>query len=259
MDGSSASHSDPFGLEGRRVLVTGASAGIGRAVSVHLAGLGARLVLAGRNRGQLDATLASCPGTGHVCSVFDLADLAGIPAWVKGLAAEAGPIYGLVHCAGVQLVKSLRAMSESDLGPLFTTNVHSGLLLAKAIRQRKVRDEQVSLVFISSVMGQVGSPGRSAYCATKGAVEAMVRALALELAPEGIRVNGVAPGFLRTAMFDDLSKMLTQEQIATIESQHPLGLGTPEQVASVIAFLLGSPSSWVTGTTLVVDGGYTAR
>ena len=138
-------------------------------------------------------------------------------------------------------------------------NVLAGLMLAKGLRQKSVRAPDASLVLVASVMGLVGAPGCSVYCATKGAVVAMTRALALELSGEKILVNCVAPAFVKTAMLDEFKALVGSVQMAAVEARYPLGFGEPRDVAHAISFLLSSSSSWMTGSTLTVDGGYTAQ
>jgi NAD(P)-dependent dehydrogenase (short-subunit alcohol dehydrogenase family) len=248
-----------FGLTGKRILVTGASSGIGRAACHLLSRLGASLILVGRDPGTLRETLEGCAGEGHHVAPFDLAQAAALPEWMQELAAGGGPIHGLVHSAGIQVATPLRTLREVDLETVFRVNVQAGFLLAKAVRHRKVRAEEQSLVFLSSVAGQTASPGASVYAASKGAVDAMVRSLALELAPERVRVNGIAPGCVQTPMLGTLTGRMTEEQVQELVGMHPLGLGRPEDVANAIAFLLGRTAAWITGTILVVDGGYTAH
>jgi NAD(P)-dependent dehydrogenase (short-subunit alcohol dehydrogenase family) len=250
---------NPLDLSGKTIMVTGASGGIGRETACLLSELGARLVLVGRNVAALDETLHRLDGAGHFVESFDLRELDAIPDWMRRLNEAVGPLDGLVHCAGVQQILPLRALSPQKLDDVLRVNFHAGIMLAKCLCRKTAHRKPASLVFVSSVMGLVGQPGRAAYSASKGALEAATRSLALELAPESIRVNCIAPAFVRTEMFADLSKTMTQEQIQAVERAHPLGIGEPRDVAGASAFLLAGTGRWITGTTLVIDGGYCAQ
>lgn len=249
----------PMDLGGRLILLTGASAGIGRDTAVVLSGLGARLILAGRNEERLTETLGQLHGAGHVTSALDLSMPEQIPAWMKGLAEKEGPFQGMVHCAGKQLTMPARLLSAPALDDLLRTNLSSALMLAKGFCQKGCRSQGASLVYVASVMGLAGKPGLSAYSATKAALMGMVRSLALELVPDRIRVNCVAPAFVQTGMLDQIRNTLPPEQFDVLEKAHPLGFGRTEDVAHAIAFLLAETGRWITGTTLVVDGGYSAQ
>jgi len=246
-------------LSGRGVLVTGASSGIGRETALLLSELNARVILVGRNRERLEAACQQLQGTGHRVEPFDLTALQEIPAWLKRLTAATGPLAGLVHCAGIQNSLPLRVLSLEKLEAVFRINISAAVMLAKAFCQKGCSVPGGSIVLVSSAMGLVGRPGIPAYSASKGALVALARSAALELAKDQIRVNCVAPGFVRTEMLEQLREWLSSEQLAALEAQHPLGLGAPRDVAYAIAFLLADTSHWITGTTLVVDGGYTAH
>jgi NAD(P)-dependent dehydrogenase (short-subunit alcohol dehydrogenase family) len=248
----------PFSLEGRRILVTGASGGVGAECAVLAGSLGARVLATGRNEERLERTLARIPGQGHRYSRFDLSDTQSIGEWMAGLASE-GLFDGFVHCAGVEMVKPLRAMSNGDAASVMAANAVIPFELIRAFRQKKVSTKPSSIVVVSSIMSVVGSSGYSAYAASKAALVGMVRSLALEFASEGIRVNAISPGFVRTDMMNRLLKGYTEEQMDAIEAQYPLGFGSPADVASAAVYLLSGASSWITGTNLVVDGGYSAR
>jgi NAD(P)-dependent dehydrogenase (short-subunit alcohol dehydrogenase family) len=250
---------NPMDMTGRTVLVTGASSGIGRATAGLLSRLGARLVLVGRNAERLAETYGRLEGCGHRIEQMDLTGVDSIPKWLKTVANEIGPLDGLVHSAGVQKTRPLSVLDYATLESLMRINLGAAVALTRGFRQKGVCAQASSVVFISSVMGSVGAAGVAAYAASKGAVDAVTRALAVELAREGIRVNGVAPGHVRTEMSEGFSKLLTSEQRDSIEAMHLLGLGTPEDVACAVAFLLADTARWITGTVLVVDGGYTAH
>ena len=160
----------PLDMSGRTVVVTGASAGIGRDTAVLLSQLGARVVLVGRNVERLNATAAQLAGAGHVVEAFDLSKLDEIPGWLKRLVEKVGELHGVVHCAGVQQTMPLRAATVGAAEDLMRVNVLAALMLAKGLRQKGVRAADASLVLVASVMGLVGAPGRAVYCASKGAI-----------------------------------------------------------------------------------------
>jgi NAD(P)-dependent dehydrogenase (short-subunit alcohol dehydrogenase family) len=250
---------NPMDMTGRTILVTGASSGIGRATAELLSRLGARLVLVGRDAERLAQTHAQLDGCGHRVEQMDLSAVDGIVTWLKTLAAATGALHGLVHSAGVHKLKPLRALKPQTVEEVMRVNVGAAVELAKGFCQKEVGVRGGSIVLLSSVTGLVGQAGIAAYAASKGAIVALTKALAVELAREGIRVNSIAPGVVKTRMGERLLQSLTAEQGAALEAMHLLGLGTPLDVAYAAAFLLGDTGRWITGTTLVVDGGYTAH
>lgn len=250
---------NPLELTGRTVLVTGASSGIGRATASLLSRLGARVILVSRREQQLRETLAIMEGTGHQVEPFDLQHTADIPAWLARLGPSIGPLHGLVHAAGVVSTKPLRFLEPSDWAGTLRINLESAFALAKGFRQRGVCAPQSSIVFLASVAALIGSPGKSAYAASKGGIISLTRALAVELARERIRVNCVAPGWVETAMTALDSQSMMPEQLAALRQRHLLGFGRPEDVAHAIVFMLADTGSWMTGTSLVVDGGFSIQ
>ncbi len=249
---------NPFSLSGKHVLVTGASSGIGREVAIWVSKQGARVTLAARDSSRLALTLAMMEGRDHRVEVIDFLDGTDCSQWLKTVAKETSPFDGLVHAAGVQMPMPIRATSVDHWEKIMTTNVTSGFSLIKAFRQKGVCKADSSIVLISSVMAHAGEPALLGYCASKGAVESMVRAAAVELAREGIRVNAIAPGVVQTELVDTLGSLVGEESMKAIEQRHPLGFGRAEDVAYAANYLLSPASRWVTGTALVVDGGYLA-
>jgi len=249
---------NPFSLAGKRILITGASSGIGRCCAIVLSKLGAEVILVARRPDQLNETLNLMSGSEHHVVPFDLTCAEGIVTWMKSLCVKIGPIDGLLHSAGISTTMPIRATTREMFGNIISINLESGYFLAKAFRQKGVRASMGSIVLIGSVMSLVGQPGLTAYSASKGALITLAKSLALEFAAEGIRVNVVAPGHVETPMAKMVEISLPDEALKVIKANHPLGPGTPDDVAYACGYLLSDASRWVTGTTLVVDGGYTA-
>ncbi len=247
------------GFDGRWIVVSGASSGIGRAVAVELSRQGARLVLLGRDPARLAETAQSLSGDPHTLCL-DLRETGEIAARLLPLCQSLGRVYGLCHAAGVVETRPLASCAAAGVQAMMAVNLLAGLELARIVSRRDVMAEGGgSLLFISSIYGQVGQAGQVGYSATKGAVAASVRSMAVELARRKIRVNALSPGFVKTEMTQRAFALLSGDQAEQIEKAHPLGVGTPEDVAAAAAFLLSPASRWITGVDLAVDGGYTAR
>ncbi|PLY16320.1 MAG: oxidoreductase [Sedimenticola sp.] len=250
---------NPMSLKDKQILVTGASSGIGRSCAEVMSRLGARVILVARDAGRLQETFDGLAGEGHFTEPLDLADVEAIPKWLKQLAARTGPLDGLVHSAGIQMTLPLKMVKMADYAELMRINLDAAYALAKGFRQRGVCRSPASLAFMSSVAGLVGQPGLSAYCASKAALQGLARSLAMELAREGIRVNCISPGYVETEMVGGLDKSLTPDQLQAISQSNPLGLGRPEDVAYAAAYLAAETGRWITGSNLVIDGGFTAH
>lgn len=250
---------NPLAMKGRNILVTGASSGIGRETAILLSGLETNVVIAGRNRGRLEETRDRMQGSTHRIEAFDLTAADAIPGWIKQITRETGPLSGLVHCAGIHKAVPLRGISAAGIEDITRANVTSAIMLVSGFRQKGCSVRGGSVVLISSVAGLVGQPAISAYSASKAALIGFAKSAAMELAGEGLRVNCVAPGFVHTEMAAEFREQLSAEQFEAIAQMHPLGVGKPLDVAHAIVFLLADTGRWITGTTLIVDGGYTAR
>ena len=250
---------NPLDLTGRSYLVTGASSGIGRETCVLLSELGARVALLARDETRLRETQAAMQPGAHHIEVCDIEATATLPERLARLAAGFGPLDGMVHCAGIISSVPLRAREAEDIARTLRVNLESALLLAKGFRQRGVRAPSASIVFLASVAGLTGVAGRADYCASKGGLIALTRSLAAEFARENIRVNCLAPAWVETEMSRRSLEALTPEAVAALRARHLLGFGQPRDVANAAAFLLADTARWITGTTLVVDGGYSAH
>lgn len=235
-------------------LVTGASRGIGRAVASRLAREGAEVVLAARDRGRLEALAAALAEQGARArvAVMDVADTASVEAAARELLDAYGRIPLLVNNAGITRDTLLLRMKEEDWRAVIETNLTGLYRVCRAFVPGMVRARYGRIVNISSVVARLGNAGQSNYAAAKAGIEGFTRSLARELASRGITVNCVAPGFIETDMTRDIAAPARERLLAQI----PLGrLGTPEDVAGVVAFLLSDEAAYVTGVTVSVDGG----
>lgn len=243
----------PFSLSGKTILVTGASSGIGRAVAHECAAAGAVCLITARNKERLQHTLEELQGEGHQMFFADLADITAIETIVGNLPK----LDGVVSCAGVVETKMLKFTEEEDLQKLFETNAFSAIRLIRALVQNKKLKKESSVVFISSISGvKCGYIGGSIYGATKGAIEGFAKATALELAPQKIRVNTITPGMVETSLLKDVE--VDQDQIDADKLKYPMKrYGKPEEIGYSAVYLLSDATKWVTGASLLIDGGYT--
>ncbi|MCD4651075.1 MAG: SDR family oxidoreductase [Candidatus Cloacimonetes bacterium] len=249
-----------FNLKNKKILISGASGGIGRTTAKILSSIGADCVLIGRDEKRLEETLRGMHGGNHQVFAQDITEYDALKELVKQAVADGKPFDGMVHCAGIETVLPLKILKPEHFEKSFSINVIAGFELAKhVIKKKHFNENGGSLLFLSSVMGSVGSPVKAAYCSSKGALIGGMKALALELAPKKIRVNTVSPAMVVTGMSKALLAKVTDSEKEAILKAHPLGLGEPEDVAWVCAFLLSDASRWITGTDLKVDGGYTAQ
>jgi NAD(P)-dependent dehydrogenase (short-subunit alcohol dehydrogenase family) len=246
-------------LAGRTYLVTGASSGIGKASAQLIAACGGKVIAAGRNEERLAAVVAGLPGQGHVASIAVLADADTTAEWVKELVAAHGPLDGIFHAAGAELIRPVRLTKQAQLDEILGGALFAAFGIARAAAGRGAMNDGGSLVFMSSVAGSSGQVGLTAYSAAKAGVDGLVRSLACEFAGRRIRVNGIAAGAVRTSMHERLTKGSAAEAMTAYEQAHLLGFGEPADVANAVLFLLADSSRWITGTNLVVDGGYLCK
>ena len=245
-------------FKGRIMLVTGASSGIGRATAKALGVEGARVVAAGRRRDRLDETVAAIrAGGGEAMAVSgDARDEATGRAWVDTAVTTWGGLDGLVNAAGVIGSGGIAQTTPVEWDRVMDSNVRSMYLLTLAAAPH-LASRRGSIVNLSSVAGQRPYPGLLAYCVSKAAVDMLTRCVALDLAPQGVRVNAVSPGVVVTELHTVTQAVADYPAfLERSKTTHPLGrVGSPEEVAELILFLLSDAAGWITGVTYSIDGG----
>ena len=246
---------NPFSLEGKTILVTGASSGIGRQTAIECSKMGAKVIVCGRNQERLNETLSSLEGEGHVPFTGDLLD----ENIIKQLVQEIPNIDGAVLAAGRGLTLPVLFSTREKFDEIFNINFFSNVELMRLLAKKKKINAQGSVVFIVSIGGtRRYSPGNAIYGTAKAALQSMVHFAAVELASKKIRVNGICPGMVETPLIG--KGTISQEQMNADIEKYPLKrYGKPEDVALGAVYLLSEASSWVTGHSLVIDGGITAK
>ena len=243
----------PFSLENKTILVTGASSGIGRAIAVECSKMGASVIITARNEARLLETLTKMHGNHHSVIVADLNSPEDI-----SLLVEKNPVLdGLVHCAGLVKTVPFQFVNADSLTEIMSVNFTAPTLLSAQLVKKKKMAKDASIVFVSSVSGLLCVwAGNSIYSASKAAINGMMKNMALELASKGIRVNSVNPGMVDTHILD--AGTISSEQIEEDKKRIPLKrYGKPEEIAYSVIYLLSDASQWTTGTSLIIDGGYT--
>lgn len=241
---------NPFSLNGKTVLVTGASSGIGRGIAVTCSQMGAKVVINGRNETRLQEALAQMEGEGHSLIAGDLTNTSTITALVNSMPK----LDGVVHCAGVGTRVLCKNIMESDINETININFKAPVLLQTEILKQKKINKGSSIVFIASISNDSPTVGNALYSASKGAIISYANCLQLELAPRMIRVNCISPAMVWTDLI--FKGGLTEEELHQDEMTYPLKrYGRPEDVANLAVYLLSDASAWMTGSNVKITGG----
>jgi NAD(P)-dependent dehydrogenase (short-subunit alcohol dehydrogenase family) len=247
--------SNKFSLINKTILVTGASSGIGRQICISLSELGATVIATGRDEIRLAETQSMSKGENHQIIPIDLTEI----SLHKELVDKLPKLSGIVHSAGIARYIPFKAISEKELRQTQLLNYEAPILLTQQLLKYKKIDKKGSIIFIASISGLIGTVGNTIYAGSKAALIAATRALAIEVAGQEIRANCISPGMVITPLTAKIEDSVSTETFKENEKLHPLGFGVPEDVANACVFLLSDASRWITGTNLIIDGGYTTQ
>jgi NAD(P)-dependent dehydrogenase (short-subunit alcohol dehydrogenase family) len=246
---------NPFTLEGKTILITGASSGIGRATAIECSKMGAQIIITGRNDVRLNETyfaLTPHPDL-HLKFTADLNDIKNLTNLVESLP----PLNGVVHCAGIVKPLPFKFATKDQIDSIFSINFNASAILSQQLVKSKRLQKSASIVFLSSISSSfVSYSGGALYTATKGALNGLAKGMAIELATQKIRVNCICPGMIETNIMNE--GIITNDQLREDAKKYPLGrYGKPDEVAYAAIYLLSDASQWVTGSNLLIDGGFT--
>ncbi len=239
----------PFSLTDKTILVTGASSGLGRQTCIAISEMGGKVIATGRNPERLEETMSMLTGEGHIAHLADLVNFEDRKQLVQSLPK----LNGFVHSAGISRIIPLKYLTDDLLDEVHTTNFEAPAKLTRDMVKARVFMPSSSIVYVGSIAPMLGIPGQCAYSSSKAALMALARVFAMEVVSQKIRVNSVAPAMVKTPIMEGAA--VSKEQYDLDEKSYPLGYGEPEDVANAIVFLLSSASKWITGTTMILDGG----
>lgn len=253
---------NPFTLEGKTILVTGASSGIGRQCAIDCSKMGAKVVAVARNQERLDETLSMLAGDGHRSYSYDFFDSEGIGDLVSTIVADCGKIGGMVYAAGFEKTLPLQLLKPADYTDIYKVNTISALEMVKNVCSIKYFCKSGmggGIVLIASITAVIARGGTAAYSASKGAMVSAARVLASELAGRRIRVNCISPGTVLTPLMQNYLNGLSEEDYKKRIGGFPLGLGETTDISNACIFLLSDASRWITGQNIIIDGGFTMQ
>lgn len=244
---------NPFSLQGKTILVTGASSGIGKGIAIECSKMGANLIITGRDQERLNNTLSLLNGNNHISITADLSNINDIDLLVKQLPK----LDGVVNNAGINDKNLVKFISKDKIDKIYNTNFFAPVLIIQSLLKSKKINKFSSLIFISSISANYASVSNSLYASSKGAINSFAKSLAIELAPQKNRVNVIQPGIIETPILEVYS---LKEELDSFIKSCPLGtLGTPEDIAYCVIYLLSDASKWVTGSIFTIDGGITLK
>lgn len=238
----------------KRILVTGATSGIGLALCEYLLKNKCKVVAVGRNENKINKLKSS----NLLFLSLDLNEFSNYSKIFEDTLTEE-KFDGFVHCAGIEETLPITLYTPENIQKIFNINVFSGIELLRYFSKKKYSNDGSSIVFISSVMGELGQPGKIGYCSTKAAILGVVKASALELAKRKFRVNAISPGVVNTPMTQKLFSQIDENNKEKIKNMHPLGMGEVDDIVPLLTFLLSDSSKWITGQNIIIDGGYSIQ
>lgn len=244
--------STPFHLNNKTIFVTGASSGIGKQVAISCSEMGAKLVITGRDEKRLAETFSVLKGEGHKKLTGDLLD----EKQRNDLVSSLPDVDGFVHSAGVVMPTPVKFIAQKHMAHVMGVNFESAVLLVASMLRAKKLNDAASLIFFSSISVNYPYAGGATYSASKGAIEAYSKNLALEIIQRKMRSNVIVPAMVKTPLYEETKNQSMYRSPEEYESKYPLGLGTPEDVANATIYLLSDASHWVTGINLILDGGF---
>ena len=250
---------NPFSLQGKTVVITGASSGIGRECALQCSRMGARIAALGRNQQRLNDLMNSLEGEGHSIWTFDLTNLDDINGLVSNIYGKYGKVDGFVHSAGIEKTAPSKLLYPSDYETLLRVNTISAFEFIRQLCKVKYFNNGGSVIMIASITALIARNGLTAYSASKGALISGARTLALEYAKRRIRVNTISPGSIKTPLMEQYLSTLSEADREKRLGGFPLGIGNPSDIANACVYLLSDASKWITGQNLIIDGGYTIK
>lgn len=243
-------------LRNKKILITGASSGIGRETAILCSKVGAKVILVARNEEKLKSVNLELEGEGHKYYTFDLSNVDEIESFIKKIKEENGALDGFVHSAGIGSTRPLKLLKPSVMREVMSINFFSFIEIVRNITKKNFYNEGMSIVGVSSISSKQGNQSKTAYCSSKAAMDGAIRCIAKEFSHNKIRVNTVCPAMINTELYKQfLENSGESEDAKDIINRQYLGVGEPIDVANMIAFLLSDAAKFITGSSVNLDGG----